>query len=199
MKGNDMTTETKNLVIRIMEKRDIENARRLHNDDSTLFQLTDVEHVSEAQQESWFQSISTSRRSKRYVAHEKKTGDFVGVFRIDELDFKNRSACVGLDIARDKRRRHYSYEIYGYFLDYLFDQCGLHRLYLVTLETNAVARNLYAKLGFREEGRNREAIFRDGCYMDLICLSLLKLDHKQVRRVLPRRRKRTSNRKAKRR
>ena len=54
---------TERLVIRLIERRDMEEARLLHNDDQTLLNLTDISHVSEAQQEAWFQAISTSLAS----------------------------------------------------------------------------------------------------------------------------------------
>ena len=162
------------LLIRVMEREDINAARILHNDESTLFNLSDVEHVSEAQQEAWFTSVSTSRKSKRYSIIEAASGDFVGVFRIDMLDLINRSVCVGLDIMHEKRGKGFSKEIYKYFLEYYFLQYGIHRVYLAVLETNSVARNLYAKLGFREEGVHRDAIFRHGKYVDLIWMSLLR-------------------------
>jgi RimJ/RimL family protein N-acetyltransferase len=165
---------TERLSIRILQDEDVEPARLLHNDDSTLLRLNDPQHVSQAQQEGWFQALSKSRTSRRYAVRETATGEFVGVFRIDEIDEINGSACVGLDITAEKRGNGYAPEIYGYFFDYFFEQRHLHRLYLAVLEINDVARNLYTKLGFTEEGRSREALFRDGAYRDLIWMSLLR-------------------------
>ena len=91
MEGNG----TERLVIRLMERRDIEDARLLHNDDSTLKYLTDIAHVSEESQQTWFQAMSTSRSSRRYVARRREDDRFVGIFRIDRLDPWNRNAFVG--------------------------------------------------------------------------------------------------------
>lgn len=63
--------------------------------------------------------------------------------------------------------------MFDYMLSYLFDDCGLHRVGLVTLESNARALALYRKIGFIEEGRERQAIFRGGQYHDLIAMGLL--------------------------
>ena len=175
---NDQTgDQTANLTIRIMERRDIEDARRTHNDLSTLLQLTDVDHVSEAQQEQWLQSISLSPKCRRYTIIETATCDFVGIFRVDQIDWKNRSTCVGLDIAADKRGNGYAIETYDYFFSYYFNHCGMNRLYLAVLETNEVARDLYAKLGFVVEGKGREAVFRNGKFVDYIWMSLLKREY----------------------
>lgn len=164
---------TERLIIRIMERTDVEEARLLHNDDSTLNCLTDPSHVTEKSQMAWFESISTSKTSRRYVARLKSDSTFVGVFRIDRLDSWNRNAYVGADVVFELRNQGYATEMFRYFFKYLFDQCGLHRLSLVTIETNQPAIALYKKIGFIEEGREREAIFREGGYHDLICMSIL--------------------------
>ena len=165
---------SKGLRIRVMERRDIENARKLHNDPSVLRQLTDVRIVSEAEQESWFLAMSKSSTSRRFIIEEVEGGDFVGVFRLVHLDMGNRNAMVGLDICPEKRGKKYAKIIYQWVFDYLFNDMGLHRLGLVTLESNAVAIKLYGSLGFQEEGRLREAIWRDGRFQDLIYFGLLR-------------------------
>jgi RimJ/RimL family protein N-acetyltransferase len=172
------TLATGRLIIRLLERRDLEEARRLHNDDSTLIRLTDISHVSEPQQEAWFQAISVSRTSRRYVARRRADDAFVGVFRIDRFDPINRNAYVGADVVPELRRQGYATEMFEYVLDYLFGQCGLHRVALVTLETNTEAIRLYQRLGFREEGRERQAIFRDGRFQDLIAMGLLDSEWK---------------------
>lgn len=173
---NDLKLEangTARLVIRLMECGDIEEARLLHNDDATLARLTDVLHVSQAQQDSWFQSVSTSRSSRRYVARLRESGAFVGAFRIDRIDMQNRSCLVGCDIVPLQRRQGYAEEFFGYMLNYLFLQLGMHRAGLVTISENQPAISLYQKLGFVTEGSEREAIYRHGRFHDLIAMGLL--------------------------
>lgn len=165
------------LIIRLLERQDIEFARCLHNDESVLMKLSDASHVSEFQQEKWFNSVSASLNNLRYTILEKATNEYVGVFRVDNIDMGNRSVCVGLDIAKSKRGQGYARDAYNYFLDYFFAQRGFHRVYLATLETNAVASSLYMKLGFEVEGRSREAIFRDGKFQDLVWMSILASDY----------------------
>ncbi len=172
---------TDRLTIQLLERRDIEPARILHNDDTTLVRLTDVMHVSEAQQEAWFQAMSTSRSSRRYVARRRSDDAFVGVFRIDRLDAWNRGAYVGADVVRELRGQGYAREMYSYILAYLFDQCGLNRLGLETLASNDVALGLYRGLGFCEEGRARQVIYREGRFHDLVLMGLLASEWRTAR------------------
>lgn len=171
---------TERLVIHIMERQDIESLRLLHNDDATLAVLTDITHVSEAQQEAWYQSVSTSKTSRRYVARLRSDDTFVGMFRIDQMDMTNRNCFVGCDIVPALRGQGYATEFFTYILNYLFDQYGMHRVQLVTLHSNSVAIGLYKKLGFVEEGISREAIYRQGQWHDLIQMGLLDPEWRKV-------------------
>lgn len=167
------------IQLRIMERRDIEAARCLHNEFSVLLKLTDVRHISEPEQDAWFERMSLAAGSRRYVVEEIDNGAFVGVLRLDRIDLQNRNAWIGLDIVPDKRGRGYGKAAFCIVMAYLFDQLGLHRLSLVTLETNLVAINLYRSLGFQEEGRLREAIWRDGKFSDLLQFGLLRQEWRE--------------------
>lgn len=169
-----ISNETDRLEIKVMESADIEEARRLHNDDSTLSWLTHQQHVTEEEQKLWFASISISKTSRRYVARLKSDREFIGVFRIDGIDQCNRNALVGADVVGSKRRLGFATEMFNYFLGYLFNQCGMHRLALKTMENNKAGMTFYKKLGFIEEGRDRQAILRNGQFWDLVNMSILE-------------------------
>ena len=173
MEFKDLRNSSERLYINIMEFVDIEDMRKLHNEESTLYQLSDINHISQEQQLSWFKRISLSENSKRYVARLKSNKEFIGIFRIDNIDNINRNANVGADIVPNHRGKGYAKELFNYFFDYLFNQRGFHRLSLVTLETNEKALGLYKYLGFKKEGKLREAIFRNGKFIDLVCMSKL--------------------------
>jgi ribosomal protein S18 acetylase RimI-like enzyme len=50
---------------------------------------------------------------------------------------------------------------------------GLHRIELTVREDNSGAVELYKKVGFETEGRQRDAIQVDGGYGNVICMALL--------------------------
>jgi RimJ/RimL family protein N-acetyltransferase len=160
---------THRLTINIISSQDLEEVRNLHNEDSTLSQLTDNSFVTKEMQEDWFKAISNSNKSFRFVCRQKKDGVLVGVLRIDHFDSLNKSAMIGLDVAESFRRQGFAIEIYQYFFQFFFSKLNFHRLYLNTLENNYAARKLYDKLGFIIEGKFNQAIIRDNQFIDLIC------------------------------
>jgi RimJ/RimL family protein N-acetyltransferase len=162
--------KTDRLFVRLMEEEDLESLRVMHNDEETLRWLTDIFHVTKEEQRAWFIKMSTSRNARRYVAINKEQKKIIGVARLDGIDLVNKNAVIGVDIAVKFRRHGYAYELYNCLINYAFNSLNLHRLSLVTLESNIGAQNLYFKLGFTQEGILKEAILRDGRYLDLICM-----------------------------
>jgi diamine N-acetyltransferase len=164
---------TERLKINLMGREDLEDARKLHNDETVLSQLTDPTHVTEKMQYSWYENLSNSSTSLRYVCRSLDYGKLVGVFRIDNLDEINKSVMIGLDIAPEYRRMGFAVEIYNFFINYFFKEQEFHRVYLCTLESNLAAQSLYLKLGFALEGVQKEAILRNGSWVNLLNYSLL--------------------------
>ncbi|MCZ8313252.1 MAG: GNAT family protein [Magnetospirillum sp.] len=171
-----MTTAngTERLEIRVMQQEDAEPARLLHNNDEMLMWLTDTTHVSQAQQADWYQSISKSQKSRRYALRRRSDNAFVGLFRVDAIDPVNRNCLVGCDVMPEMRKQGYATESFRYMLGYLFGFMGIHRVGLVTRADNQAGLALYAKLGFRREGVQRQAIFRCGVYVDLVAMGMLR-------------------------
>jgi RimJ/RimL family protein N-acetyltransferase len=165
--------KTDRLEIRLISEKDIEDVRLLHNDFSTLKWLTDTSIVTEAEQIKWFQSLKNNQRHRRYVARKIDDSKIVGVFRLNDIDFQNKSAQVGLDIEKIFRQKGYATEIYDQMLKYIFNDLGMNRVSLVTLANNIPALALYSKLGFKKEGTLRNAIFRNSKFVDLIQYGLL--------------------------
>lgn len=55
-----------------------------------------------------------------------------------------------------------------------FMRLNLHRIYLGTFSTNSGMLRIAQKLGMKEEGRRREAAFKNGVYVDVIEFGLLR-------------------------
>jgi len=164
--------ETERLNLKVLERKHLEPLREMRNEPNTWHWLTDVSFISEVGQEEWHRKLSQDK-SKMYMAVEDKDGNFVGALRSDEWDRTNNSVRVGSDIARAYRGQGYGTEALGSFVDYLFKQQNMHRIWLLVVDENEVARKLYRKLGFKEEGKQRDAIYRDGSYHDYISMSVL--------------------------
>lgn len=55
-----------------------------------------------------------------------------------------------------------------------FEMMNLHRIELEVYAENHRARRVYEKVGFREEGRRRDALYKFGRYADVVMMGLLE-------------------------
>lgn len=165
------------ISIRVVEQRDLERIRDLRNDPSTWIYLTDILFVSAPAQEHWFTKVLESSDRKYFIVHDAEH-EFMGVVRCDEIDHLNRSIRIGCDMVPELRGKGYGSRVYDLLFKYCFDFMNMHRLWLLVIDTNQVAIGLYTKKGFIEEGRYREALFRDGEYHDYILMSLLENEYR---------------------
>lgn len=170
--------EHDHIAIRVIERRDLEKLRDLRNDPTTWIHLTDIRLITEPMQQAWFEKTASASERKYFVVCDT-AHDFIGMVRCDEIDHLNRSMRIGCDILPELRGQHYGSRTYGLLLKYCFDFLNMHRVWLLVIDSNAVARGLYRKIGFHEEGRYREALFRDGHYQDYVCMSILEHEYRQ--------------------
>lgn len=150
----------------------LEWARTLHNDPEVLAMLTDPTVVSPEQQVAWFAKLQSSSKSRRLVA--TLNGNPVGVVRLDDIDLHNHSVCVGLDIEKSYRGQGLAKPIYRELFQYLFQDLTMNRVWLLVAAYNKRAHRLYTELGFVEEGKFREALYKDNQYHDYILMSILR-------------------------
>jgi UDP-4-amino-4,6-dideoxy-N-acetyl-beta-L-altrosamine N-acetyltransferase len=170
----------KGVVIRPIEERDLPRMVRLRSDPQVWRHLGNVEMVNREQQLEWYRSLRRDS-SRRYYTLFTPRIPFLGIVRTDEIDRVNRSVRIGGDIAPRYQGRGYGSLMFDLLKKYEFDYLNMNRLWLLVLKTNTVALRLYRKAGFVEEGRQREAIFRDGRHVDYLMMSLLRSEYEKSR------------------
>ena len=166
------------IAMRPIEADDLEDMRRLRNDQSTWQFLSDATLISNEMQSRWFDNNSRSLDDRYYaIILPNEDNRFIGIIRTDEIDYKNRSIRVGLDIVPEERSKGYGTLGFQMMLRYFFDYHSFHRLWLCVLENNEIAKRLYKNAGFTEEGRLRQAIWRDG-WRDYIIMGVLEDEYR---------------------
>jgi RimJ/RimL family protein N-acetyltransferase len=91
------------------------------------------------------------------------------------MDVPNRCCELGILIGEPEfQSRGYGAEAMKLLCDYGFNRLGLRRIGLRVYEYNRRAIRCYEKVGFREEGRLREARFIDGQFCDVVMMGLLE-------------------------
>ncbi len=124
--------------------------------------------------ESWERGRS-SETDARFVI-ETLAGEFAGGCGLHEISSRNRSAILGIWLARPHWEKGYGTAAVRTLCRFAFQEMNLQRVELGVLETNPRGRRAYEKVGFKEEGRLRRFVFVDGHYVDMIIMGLLSED-----------------------
>ncbi|BBL78770.1 N-acetyltransferase [Rubrobacter xylanophilus] len=122
-----------------------------------------------------FEERENSRTEESFAIHPRGDPEPIGVISLINISHSNASADLSVIVApRSMRHRGYGSAAIRALLRYAFEELGLNRVGLSVFEFNAAAIATYEKLGFREEGRLRRAVRRDGRFYDAILMSILK-------------------------
>lgn len=168
------------VAIRPIEESDLPKMVELRADPRIWQNLGEITMISLRAQQEWFNRLQGDSRRKYYIlcAHDIP---FLGIVRMDEIDWLNRSIRVGGDILPEYQGKNHGTQMFELLKEYCFSYLNMHRMWLFVLEDHKVARHLYRKAGFVEEGRQRQAIFRHGRYQDYVMMSLLAQDWKRTK------------------
>ena len=98
----------------------------------------------------------------------------VGTTTFSALDSDNGSVMFHITIGEhDAWGLGYGTEATELMVGHAFERLGLHRVALSVFEFNPRAIRCYEKVGFRIEGRSREAVWRDGAFWDEVHMGIL--------------------------
>ena len=126
-----------------------------------------------AEEERWYEEYLKSGKSRIFAILDE-SGNHIGNVGLHNIDYENRSASLGIVIGeKSKRGMGYGPEALMTVLRYAFREVGLHKVSLRVFQTNTRAIMSYKTCGFREEGIEREQVFKDGKFHDLYIMSIL--------------------------
>ena len=165
----------KNLSISTIEEEDLSFLIELRSHYSVWSNLGNIKMLTYEGQKRWFQNISTSNTQEYYILHNENNK--IGMIRTDQIDYINRSIRVGGDILPEFSGKGNGTIMMKLIKNYCFNYLNMHRLWLSVLEINERAIHVYKKAGFVEEGKQRDAIYRNNKYIDYIMMSLLRRDY----------------------
>lgn len=176
-----MNIRGKRVILRAMELEDCEMIRQMFND-------AEIENlvvgwafpVSKYAQEKWFEKNYNDQKNHRFVIETEEDGP-VGIATLTDIDWKNRKATHGIKLANRKNRaKGIGTDSVMAIMRYAFEELQLNRLEGSWFNTNSASKNMYIKLGWREEGIRRQAIFKQGEYRDLVDVGVLKSDYYEL-------------------
>lgn len=102
-----------------------------------------------------------------------RDGAYKGEIVLMDHDAPNRSASLRIGLASTARGQGLGAEALRVVLAHAFGPLGLHRVSLEVYDFNERAIHVYEKVGFRHEGRMRDALWWDGTPHDALLMAVL--------------------------
>jgi ribosomal-protein-alanine N-acetyltransferase len=142
-------------------------------------------HVLPYTEEAAFEYVRNVRRSRTDLVlaiDHKDSGRHVGNVALQHIHPVYKSAEFAILIGDPATRgQGIAFEASSLILAHGFRQLNLHRIYCGTFHTNAAMSRLAVRLGMKEEGRRREAAFKDGRWLDVVEFGVLGTDFQETR------------------
>ena len=153
--------------------------------DPEIWRLTSwaASPLSPSAVERLFEDRELSTTDDSFAIHLKDEERPIGVVSLMNISEANDSAELSVIVGHPEDRHHgYGAEAIDTILRYGFEELRLNRVGLSVFEFNEDAISTYEKLGFRKEGRLRQALKRDGAFHDAILMSVLGSEWRQTSR-----------------
>ncbi|HEY8173106.1 MAG TPA: GNAT family protein [Dehalococcoidia bacterium] len=156
---------------------DLERNHRWINDREVTRFLSIRYEMALAAEEAWMKNVATRPMDflHTFFAIETRDGVHIGNTNFFNLSAENRAGEVGIMIG-DKAywSKGYGGDALTTLMRFGFDEMNLHRIELCVYEQNARAIACYRRCGFVDEARQRDEIYQDGEYQDLLRMSVLR-------------------------
>ena len=162
-----------NVILRPVEERDLDMIAhwRNHPDNRRFFFSADP--IYPGGQKKWYEDLMADR-SRMVFMVDRLEGKTVGMMAIDNIDWRNREAEGGqLVVDPDERRLGFALETCFLIAQFAFEELNIHRAYVIVYPFSPTL-DIAKKVGFKEEGRLRKAVFSGGEYHDKVILGMLQ-------------------------
>lgn len=127
----------------------------------------------------WIRMVRSSienRTSFEFAMFDRETGAYVGNIGVTNVRKEARIGSIAYFIDPERWGRGYATEGGEAMLRFAFQTLDLYRMAGTCMLHNMASRRVMEKLGFQFEGIARSELYKDGVFIDVAHLAILKPD-----------------------
>ena len=166
--------------LRAAEREDVKSFYAWVNDPDVTRYLSLNFPMSMVDEENWFNAMTQRSQSEKTLVIEVRDGNgwkMIGNCGVFDIDTIGRLGEIGIMLGeKDEWDKGYGTEAMSLLVHHCFETLNFNRVYLRVYAENLRAKRAYEKAGFVEEGRLREAVYKNGKYDDVIIMSVLRAE-----------------------
>ena len=159
-----------------LAQEDLKSVARWYQDAGflRLMDAVPARPKTENELQAWMASAHKAKDGFLFAIRKVDADQLLGFVELDGILWNQQNGWLGIAIGeRADWDQGMGQEAMELALRFIFDELNLHRISLSVFAYNERAIALYEKLGFRREGVQREALYRDGQRYDMIWYGLL--------------------------
>lgn len=163
--------------LRAAERADVPALVPWFNDQTTMQYLNGRAPLSAAQEERWFEGMLERQGTTDWYFLICRLGDDtpIGTIGLLQVDLTNGSAGCGITIGDPSDTgQGLGTDALEALVDFGFARLRLERMWLDVYDFNERAIRSYEKAGFVREGAARHGAYRDGRFVDVVGMAILR-------------------------
>jgi len=169
--------------VRIDDKDMIHQWR--NSPDVARYMYTDHQ-VTEEEHERWFQNARKDPQRKYWIImYERQPIGLVNLYDIDEKN--HRCFWAFYILSQNARGKGVGSFVEYQIMKYVFDDLGYNKLCCEVLSFNQPVIHMHKSFGFQEEGIYRQHIMKNGEYVNVISLAILRSEWDKVKSQIEKR------------
>jgi perosamine synthetase len=162
------------IILRNIQSSDLDMMLEWRNQNRRYF--FDSSILTKDRHQEWFDNYLKDNRTDKMFIIETKNKIPIGMIGLNRIDYKNKCAEFGRFIIGIPkfRKRGFGSDAARTLVKFAFNKLGLRRIYLRLLKKNKRAKKLYQRIGFIEEGLDKEIKVDQRIKRDIIQMAMLK-------------------------
>ena len=167
--------------LRELERDDIKRINKWRNDPDLIACLgAPYRYINEDVDSDWYDKYIHARDNsvRCAIVCTDKPENVLGLISLMDINYINRSAVLHIMIgSKENRGKGIGRFAVKAMIGHAFNNLNLRRVELGVLENNDVAIHLYKTCGFIEEGVKRESNYKNGKYISMKMMSILRREY----------------------
>ncbi|MBN1135120.1 MAG: GNAT family N-acetyltransferase [Anaerolineae bacterium] len=171
------------LYLRSLEKEDLAQIRRWANDPEIRRLTGEVTPMSQAGADEFLEKVRTDKERVWFVVVLKEGDQVIGEAGLLRIFWPWRTTDLSIIIGdKEAWGQGYGSEAIRLLLDYAFGCLNLHRVAIGVVGFNRRAIRFYEKVGFKQEGVQRDGYYHGHAYHDFVMMSILGEEFRAMQR-----------------
>ncbi len=169
--------EGKRVKLRGFELDDLDEVHRAMNNPNMTRYLRVMKPFSKEDEEEWIKNTWKRRKEGTHYAfaiEDKEKGELIGSISLMNVEQENKRAELGIWIKEEYWGKGYGTEAEKLMTKYGFEELNLNSIHARAYSFNERSQRAIKSIGFKENGKQRAALYRHGDYHDAYYYDMLK-------------------------